>query len=162
MNIIKYFINLIRNDTPKNPNEFVKKFIKDSKKERAQLELIYDDEIILQVDALNFVPSWFKITNKSAKDFKNGYVIFFSKNTEDFYGSHAERELNHLEKDDFIKIEETYDNLPVTTVAKFVSAIDNYLSLANEMKDFVNKFYRFKERDPSILFNIRYLPNLEG
>lgn len=123
--------------------------------------MIYQNEVILQVDPLHFVPSWFKITDKSKADFKNGYVLFFVKNTEDFTPSYAEEQLKSAEYGTFVKIEEMYEEQPVITIAKFIPKTENHIILANEMKKFIDRFYSFKERNPSILFNNPYLPNLE-
>ena len=76
MKILNYILNLFRSQ-PRSPNDFVKKFINESKFNRVQLEMIYQNRIILQVDSLKFVPSWFEITEVDSDFYKNGYVVFF-------------------------------------------------------------------------------------
>jgi hypothetical protein len=55
-----------------------------------------------------------------------------------------------------------HNDKTVITVGKFLASIDNHLTLANEMKNFIDGFYSFKETNPSILFNIRYLTGVPG
>lgn len=162
MGILENLMRVFISAEPRNPNEFVKKFIKDSKQERAQLEMIYDRDIILQVDSLRFVPSWFKITDKKEEHFKNGYVIFFTKDVKDFQKGYAKKYSRFSQESDLIKIEEKHNDEAVITVAKFLESTDDHLILANEMKSFIDMFYLFKETNPSILFNIRYLTGVPG
>jgi hypothetical protein len=162
MGILRSLMNVFSAGEPRNPNGFVKKFIKDSKEERAQLEMIYKRDVILQVDSLRFVPSWFKITDKTQESYKNGYVIFFTKDVEDFRKNFAKKYAQFSEKHDLVKIEETHNDQAVVTIGKFLVSADSHLPLANEMKNFIDKFYSFKEINPSILFNIRYLSGVPG
>jgi len=124
--------------------------------------MIYKREVILQVDSLRFVPSWFKITDKDIEEYKNGYVIFFTKDVEKFQKGFTKKYSSFSKDNDLIKIEETHNHQNVVTVCKFLQKIDNHMTLANEMKNFIDGFYSFKEDNPSILFNIRYLTGIPG
>lgn len=159
ISILKLISNLFRG-SPWNPNEFVKKYVEDSHKERAQLEMIYEKEIILQVDSLKFVPSWFKVAKVDKDKYENGYVIFSVWNREGNFPAHYKPDVRY--GDDYLKIEELHGNTPVVTSAKFVDSTIDFMSLAIEMKKFIDNFYSFEEPDPSILFNIRYLKGMEG
>ncbi len=162
MSVLTSLRKIFGQGEPRNPNEFVKKFIKDSKQERAQLEMIYKREIILQVDSLRFVPSWFKITDKKKENYKDGFVIFFTKDAQDFQKNYEKKYSRFFQDNDLVKIEEMHNEEPVITVAKFLESNDDHFILANEMKIFIDAFYLFKELNPSILFNIRYLTDVPG
>ncbi len=162
MKFIQSFINRVSSRTPRNPNEFVKKFMEDSDKERAQLEMIYKNNAILQVDPLKFVPSWFKFVNKNEQEYNNGYVLFFVQDKDDFTSNGMEKKLEFNNGKGFLKIDEFHGKDPVITIAKLIPETKDYLSLGIEMRKFIDTFYSFKERNPSILFNIRYLEDVKG
>lgn len=158
--ITSFFLNKRK---PQNPNEFVRKFVKDSNAKRVQLEMIYDNKIILQVDALKFVSSWFKITSKNIEPFKDGFVIFFTTDKKEFQKVFSKKftEFSKKEKE-ILKIEEFYEKKPVITLAKFVKKTENHIDLADEMRRFIDRFYFFEEANPSIIFNLRYIENYSG
>lgn len=155
MSIFNNLINVF-NPRPRNPNDFVKKFIYESKNKRVQLELIYKNEIILQVDSLKFVTSWFKITDVDQKLYDGGYVIFFvldkrSINKNPCYQNYLKSGLN------MIRIEETHKEDDIITFSYFLSKSSNYMDLSKYMRKVIDSVYIFKENNPQILFNIRYL-----
>lgn len=162
MKLVNKFLSNFFKRKPRTPNEFVKKFVTDARKERAQLELIYNKEVIVQVDSLKFVPSWFKITNKSENVYTNGYVIFFVKEKKNYENNFKHKYLHNLKEFDLIKVNETHNNQDVITIGKFVPEIEDHISLAIEMKKFIDIFYSFNETNPSIIFNIRYLTDVPG
>ncbi|WP_375334363.1 hypothetical protein [Flagellimonas sp. C4] len=155
-------MNIFKGKEPRNPNEFVEKFIRDVTKERAQLEMIYKNRIILQVDSLKWVPSWFKLCDKNEKDYADGYVVFFVEDEKD----HQANERHHLTKSDqdngVLKMDEMHGEDPVVTIAKFLQSTKDHTVLAVEMRNFIDRFYSFEEENPNIMFNIRYLKGVEG
>lgn len=160
MSFIKRILK--KNKTPRTPNEFVNKFLKDLKKNRVQLEMIYDNQLILIIDSLQYVPSWFSIVDKKASDYPKGFVLSFTKESESFESSYASRKFSKLNTNEFLKIEESHNGIPVVTIAQFIPAVAKSIELAEKMKYFIETFYKFEENNPSILFNLRYLPNVPG
>ncbi|KAB1071864.1 hypothetical protein F6U93_00005 [Tamlana haliotis] len=160
MNIGKTIAKLF-NRKPKNPNEFVKSFIKQSKTQRVQLELIKDNEVILQVDSLKFTPSWFKLFNISNDKYQNGYVVFFvidseKLKTSDKYNRYKKSNLQLLELD-----EEIDDGTEIRTFAKFVKHTDDEITLGKIMKEILDVIIKTDENDPQALFVIREI-NVSG
>lgn len=148
---------------PKNPNEFVKKFIKDSKKGRSQLQLIYFDKIILQVDPLKFVPSWFKVATKIDKGkYENGYVVFFVLDKVGIEKNKIYQKYKTADDLDMLEIEELHGETKVVTFAHFLKEDTSYLELATYLREVLDKTYVFKEKNPQLNFNIRYLNNYSG
>lgn len=157
MNLFKNIKNIL-GIHPSSPNEFVQKFIYDSKKSRVQLEMIYNKDIILQVDSLKFTTSWFKIVNIEPKDYQDGYVIFFLLDKENLSKNLNFQNYKNSELD-MIKIEEMHGSTEVITFAKFIKHNTN---LAQHMREIINGVYSFKEQNPQILFNLRYLDDVDS
>ncbi len=152
------FIKNVLGILPKNPNQFVRKFIKDSKKSRVQLEMIYKQKNILQVDSLKFVPSWFKVAKVDSKPYKDGYVIFFILDKENLEKNKSYQ--NYIQSGiEMIEIEELHGKSKIMTFAKFLSSDFDYFNIAKCMREVIESVYDFKEENPQILFNLRYLNN---
>lgn len=150
--------NLIRKlfSKPSNPNDFVKKFISDSKKNHIQLELYYKGEIILQVESLRHVPIIMSWTNVDKEKYKNGFAVnFFERkdklNKSKIYSNYllTKNEIDMIEYDDL-------DNNVLTFFKLFQSNI-SYMDLATYMRFVIEKIFKFEEFNPQILFNIRKL-----
>lgn len=157
MSLLSYLKNLF-GIYPKTPNEFVKKFLKESEKSRVQLEMIYNREIILQVDSLKFVPSWFKVADINPKEYKEGYVVFFILNRKDLeendrYQRYKKSNLRMIE------IKEKHGQTDIVTFAQFLNKNSDYMDLAKYMRNVIDNVYVFREKNPPILFNLRYLPS---
>ncbi|MFL0354810.1 hypothetical protein ACI5KZ_14675 [Xanthomarina sp. GH4-25] len=150
------FIKNILTRKPKNPTEFVQKFIRDSKKSRVQLEIIRDNEIILQVDSLKFTQSWFKVFDVDKIKYQNGFVIFFII---DRNGIENNRAYIKYKKSDLklIELDEKHGQTPIRTFAKFIAETDDSVLLGKEMKKIIDGVFDFTESDPQALFNLRYL-----
>ena len=153
------FLNYLKNNLtkkPKNATEFVDKFIRDSIKQKVQLELIRNREIILQVDSLRQTPSWFKIFDVDRAKFKNGFVIFFIIDLKDIeknekYILYKNSDLTLIEKDEIL------GETPIRTFAKFTEETNDPVYLGREMKKILDVITCFNEKDPKALFNLRYL-----
>lgn len=149
-------LNFTLKRTPKNPTEFVQKFIKDSKKSRVQLEIIRENEVLIQVDSLRYTPSWFKLFKIDPEEFKNGYAIFFILN-------HKELEQNPKYIDfkksnlELLEYEEMLENTPIKTFVKFIKKTNDPIKLGLEMKNIIDVIFKTNEKDPQALFNLRYL-----
>ena len=150
------FIKNILTRKPKNPTEFLQKFIRDSKKSRVQLEIIKDNEIILQVDSLKFSPSWFKIFDVDKIKYQNGFVIFFIVDRD---GIENNTIYIKYEKSDLklIELDEMHGQTPIRTFAKFIEQTNDSVLLGKEMKKIIDGIFEFKETDPQAIFNLRYL-----
>ncbi|MDA9970481.1 hypothetical protein N9E56_01460 [Flavobacteriaceae bacterium] len=145
---------------PRNPNDFVKKFINESKFNRVQLEMIYQNRIILQVDSLKFVPSWFEITEVDSDFYKNGYVVFFILEKTKIKENPSYQ--NYLKsKLKMIEIQETQEANDIITFCFFLENYIDYVKMSNEMRKVVDNVYSFKDENPQILFNLRYI-NIQG
>ena len=160
MNIGRIITNLF-NRKPKGPNELVKSFIRQSKTQRVQLELIRENEVILQVDSLKFTPSWFKLFNISKEKYRNGYVVFFvidseKLKTSDKYNRYKKSDLKLLELN-----EEIDDGTAIKTFAKFVVHTDDEIALGKIMKEILDVIIKTDENDPQALFVIREI-NFNG
>ena len=148
---------------PKNPNEFVKKFLKDSKKYRSQLQLIYENEMLLQVDPLKFVPSWFKVAKMIDQTmFNDGFVVFFVLDKKDIGRNKVYLNFMCTDNLDMVQIEEVHGETEVITFAHFIDQNTTYISLTLYLRKFIDSIYKFKESNPQIIFNIRYLKNYSG
>jgi hypothetical protein len=153
------FLDTFKNALTKKPRsatEFVGKFIGDSKRQRVQLELIRESEIIIQVDSLRQTPSWFKIFDVDKAKFKNGFVIFFIIDQKDIeknekYILYKNSDLTLLEQN------EMFEETPIRTFAKFIEETDDPVYLGREMKKILDKITSLNEKDPQALFNLRYL-----
>ena len=150
------FLKNILTRKPKNPTEFVQKFIRDSQKSRVQLEIIRDNEIILQVDSLKFTPSWFKVFDVDKIKYQNGFVIFFII---DRVGIDNNRTYIKYKKSDLklMEMDEMLEQTPIRTFAKFIAETDDSVLLGKEMKKIINGIFDFTESDPQAIFNLRYL-----
>ena len=150
------FIKNILTRKPKNPTEFVQKFIRDSKKSRVQLEIIRNNEIILQVDSLRFTPSWFKVFDVDKEKYKNGFVIFFIIDRDGIENN--ETYINYQKSDlKLVELDEMHGQTPIRTFAKFIPETNNSVLLGKEMKKIIDGIFDFKESDPKAIFNLRYL-----
>tara|TARA_B110000259_G_scaffold181016_1_gene222451 strand:- start:1377 stop:1856 length:480 start_codon:yes stop_codon:yes gene_type:complete len=159
MKILNYILNLFRSQ-PRSPNDFVKKFINESKFNRVQLEMIYQNRIILQVDSLKFVPSWFEITEVDSDFYKNGYVVFFILEKTKIKENPSYQ--NYLKsKLKMIEIQETQEANDIITFCFFLENSIDYVKMSNEMRKVVDNVYSFKDENPQILFNLRYI-NIQG
>jgi hypothetical protein len=149
-------LNFALKRKPKSPTEFVKRYIQDSKKSRVQLEIIRDNEVLIQVDSLEFTPSWFKIFKVDLEKYKNGYVIFFILDQEeiDKNPKYIQYKNSNLE---LIELEEMLDKTPIKTFAKFVKNTSDPIKLGKEMKEVIDAIFSSTEKDPEVLFNLRYL-----
>jgi len=142
MNLLNSLKNILTKK-PQNATEFLEKFIRDSKKERVQLEIIRDKEILIQVDSLTFAPSWFKIFEVNEKEFKNGFVIFFvidqngiEKNEK--YLRYKKTKLKLMEVDEML------DNTPIRTFAKFLEMTEDPVILGKEIKTIIDGIFYSK------------------
>ena len=141
---------------PRNPTEFIKKFINDSKKGRVQLEIIRDNEILIQVDSLQQTPSWFKLFKINREEFKNGFAIFFILDQENLDHNPKYIELKKSEIK-LLELNEMLDNIPIRTFVKFVESTNDPVKLGMEMKKVIDSFLKPKEHDPQAIFNLRYI-----
>ena len=142
MNLLNSLKNILTKK-PQNATGFLEKFIRDSKKERVQLEIIRDKEILIQVDSLTFAPSWFKIFEVNEKEFKNGFVIFFvidqngiEKNEK--YLRYKKTKLKLMEVDEML------DNTPIRTFAKFLEMTEDPVILGKEIKTIIDGIFYSK------------------
>lgn len=153
------FWNTLRNTItkkPKSATEFVQKFICDSKKNRVQLEIIRNNEIILQVDSLKSTPSWFKAYKIDEEKYINGYVIFFILDRTGIEKN--ERFLNYKKSNlNLYELDEMLGDTPVRTFAKFITETGDAVFLGKEMKKIIDGVYEMNESDPQALFNLRYV-----
>lgn len=161
-----YIINEIKKILglyPKGPNEFVEKFVKESKHGRTQLQLIYNNNIIVQVDPLKFAPSWFKIAgNVDKKKYKNGYVAFFILDKFEIENNEIYQKYKKSDELQMIEIEEFHGETKVITFANFLDENVNYMDLSICLRKIIDETHSFKEKNPNINFNIRYLNNHPG
>jgi hypothetical protein len=141
---------------PKSPTEFVKRYIRDSKKSRVQLEIIRDNEVLIQVDYLEFTPSWFKVFKVDSEKYKNGYVIFFILDQEEIE-KNPKYILYKNSNLELMELEEMLDKTPIKTFAKFVKSTNDPIKLGKEMKEVIDSIFTSTEKDPEVLFNLRYL-----
>lgn len=154
MSIFQRITNVIKR--PSNPNEFVKRFIRDSRKKHCQLELYYKGEIILQVESLKHVPIIMTWINADKKKYENGFAVNFFEEKKKIkkskiYANYllAKEDLDMIEYDD-------KENELITFFKLFESDI-HYMQLASYMRFTIEKVYKYEEFNPQILFNIRYL-----
>lgn len=141
---------------PKNPTEFVEKFIRNSQKSRVQLEILTDNQTVLQVDSLRFSPSWFKLFNIEKDKFRNGFVIFFILDIENIEKSEKYRAVQHSGLK-LLELDEMHDDIPVRTFAKFVKETTDAVYLGKQMKTILDVIHQTSESDPQALFNLRYI-----
>lgn len=157
--MIKMFLGL----TPKLPSDFVAKFISISKRKRTQLQLIHENRILLHVDPLKFVPSWFNFTSDSfKKKYFEGYVVFFII---DKKGIEKNIEyLKYKKSTDFnmIEIEEKQGKTEVITFAQFFESKIDHISLTLFLKKIIDNIYMPEEQNLEILFQIENLENIPG
>ena len=149
-------LNFTLKRTPKNPNEFVQKFMKDSKKSRVQLEIIRENEVLIQVDSLRYTPSWFKLFKIDPEEFKNGYAIFFILDQKELETNPKYIELKKSDLD-LLEYEEMLENTPIKTFVKFIKKTNDPIILGIEMKNIIDVIFKSNEKDPQALFNLRYL-----
>lgn len=158
MSFLKYLTNFYSsNSVPKSANDFIKKFIKTSKKRYTFLHMIYRDEIILYVDSLKSTNTWFKLNQVDSKLYKDGYVVYFilEKNeieSNNIYQNYLKSELN------LIEVEKTHSKKKVIMFSYFLSKSTDYMQLALCMKKIIDNVYKFKEPNPDILFSLKYSP----
>ncbi len=126
------------------------------KKSRVQLEIIRDYEILIQVDSLEFTPSWFKIFKMDPEEYKKGYVIFFilDRNEMEKNPKYIQYNKSNLE---LMELEEILDKTPIKTFAKFLKNTSDPIKLGKDMKEVIDAIFSSNESDPEVLFNLRYL-----
>lgn len=139
---------------PKNANQFISKFMLVSKSKRFQLEMISGNKILLQVDALKFVNSWFDLLKIDKKLYKNGYVIFFVLKKDNIEQNPSYVKLINSGLD-LYRIDENLFDEKVVTFCDCLPSTSTNLVLANRMREIINSVYFFEEENPQILFNIR-------
>ncbi|WPY97631.1 hypothetical protein [Christiangramia sp. OXR-203] len=149
-------LNFTLKRNPKNPTEFVQRFIQDCKKSRVQLEIIREDQVLIQVDSLRYTPSWFKIFKIDPEEFKNGYAIFFILDQEELGKNQKYIELKKSDLE-LLEHDEMLENTPIKTFVKFIKQTNDPIKLGLEMKNIIDVIFKTNEKDPQALFNLRYL-----
>jgi hypothetical protein len=152
------FWNALKNiltGKPRDITAFKYKFIQESNKCKVQLEIIYDNEILIHVDSLKFTPSWFKVFNVNRDEFENGFVIFFIIDRKEIetntkYMLYKKSELNLEELD------EMHGDTPIRTFAKFIKETDDPVFLGKEIKKILDVIFVPSEPNPQAIFNLNY------
>mgnify|MGYP000545450861 CR=1 FL=1 len=154
---MNFFNNLFTSLTnPKTPNGFVKKFLVESKRKYCQLELFYKEEIILQAESLRHVPIWMEWANVDKTIFHNGIVVHFFIQKKDLAESSIyKRYVLNKERLNMIEFED--EELGIINFTYFFKSSADYMDIAIYMKKVIDNTLQFKENNPQILFNIRYL-----
>tara|TARA_R110002049_G_C8800255_1_gene532530 strand:+ start:26 stop:502 length:477 start_codon:yes stop_codon:yes gene_type:complete len=155
---MKFWNNLINylKGKPKTATDFIQKFIDVTKKRRAQLEIIRNNEILVQVDSLRKTRSWFLVFDVDQKHYKNGFVIFFIVETENI--ENEERFINYKKSElNLLELDEMIGETPIRTFAKFIKETDDAVFLGKEMKDIIYSIFKTEEKDPQAIFNVRYI-----
>jgi len=141
---------------PKTPNGFVRAFMKDSKKKWCQLELYYKGKVILQAESLKYVPIIMEHAKVNKKNYTNGFVVHFFIEQKDIPKGDIYR--NYLlNKNKLEMIEYEDKDLDIINYAYFFKKDVDPLDMADYMKKIIEATHIFKEINPQILFNIRYL-----
>ncbi len=157
--MIEYLRNLFSFKKKGTSNDYVYLFVKDCKKKHVQLELYYKDKPILIVESLIHVPIWMEWAKVDQSNFRGGYVIHFfiskkSINENPIY-------LNYLEKKDNLEMIEYFDEEHnLVDFLYFMEEGVEPIELAQKMREIIDGVYRFKEENPQILFNLRYLKQI--
>ena len=60
-----------------------------------------------------------------------------------------------------IEIQETQEANDIITFCFFLENSIDYVKMSNEMRKVVDNVYSFKDENPQILFNLRYI-NIQG
>ena len=154
--MLSYYIKKFFTPYPKSPNEFVQNFLFESKYKRVQLELIYKNNILIQVDSLKFTPSWFKLVNLNSIEYSDGYVIFFLLDAD---GIKSNPVYEKISKSNIkmIEIKEKHDKTDIITFSRFIKNTYAQKNLPKYMKEIIDSAYDFKEMNPQIKFNLRFI-----
>ena len=149
--------NFLRNFLkPKSATGFVDKFIKDSSKRRVHLELIYKNDLILQVDPLKFLPSWFELFNVNQTNFKNGFVIFLVLDRKGIEKN--KNYINYQESGiELMELDEMHGETPIRTFAKFVKWTNDPVLLGKEMRVILEGVFKSSIMEEQAIFNLRYI-----
>ena len=153
------FWNTLKNTLtfkPRSATEFIQKFIRDSKINRVQLEIIRDNEILIQVDSLKATPSWFKVFNVNKKEYEKGYVIFFIIDRKGIE-TNAKFICYHKSELNLLELDEMYEETPIRTFAKFIKETNDAVYLGKEIKKIIDGVFISKDTDPQAIFNLRYI-----
>jgi hypothetical protein len=148
---------------PKYPSDYILKYILLSKKKRSQLQLIHNNNILVQVDPLKFVPSWFNFVNDSfISKYHDGHVVFFII---DKKGEENNIEYRNYKKNkDFnmIEIEEKHGEAEIITIAKFFESNTDHIVITNFLKKIVDLIIMPENKSFDIFFQIQNLENMPG
>ncbi|QCX39639.1 hypothetical protein FF125_14735 [Aureibaculum algae] len=138
---------------PKMPEAFIEKFIKDAKLRHLQMELYYNERIILTIDSLKHVPIWIERGNVDTANYKNGYVVFIFFNK------------NKLSKNIYYQNYKLSENLEMTEYKgklnliylHFFKSDTSSILILEYIKKVVDNVYKLGNKNPEIHFNLRYL-----
>lgn len=148
---------------PSYPSDSILKYVLLSKKKRTQLQLIHDNIILVQVEPLKFVPSWFKFVNDSFKNkYFEGHVVFFiidKKGIENNVNYQNYKKCNSLK---MIEIEEKYGETEGITFAKFFKKNTDHIAITNFLKKIINQVFITENKSFDIYFQIQNLENMGG
>ncbi|PKP29179.1 MAG: hypothetical protein CVU01_01245 [Bacteroidetes bacterium HGW-Bacteroidetes-18] len=135
-------------------DEFINKFMEDVNYKHVQMEVYFDERVILMIDSLSHVPIWIERGKISEKIYKNGFVIFFFFNKKQINrNNYYKNYLNSKEQLEMVEYEGKINLIYLHFFDKNATSIE----IGDYMLKIINMVYKISSKDSQILFNLRYL-----
>lgn len=133
---VKKFFGLI----PKTPNEFIKDFLKNSKKSYYDLILKYNDNFVLFVEPLKFTSVLFKASNKNINNFKDGYIVYFEIENDKISNSIYYKKFKGSLDLELFELGYVPSKKGKFLIARFFEKEIHYMELAIYLKEVLDRF----------------------
>jgi hypothetical protein len=125
---------------PKTPNEFIEKFIKESKNHYYDLALKYDDNFVLIVEPLKFTSVLYKHIDNKIENFKNGYIVYFEIESKNINNSKYYKKFKESEDLELFELDNIPSKKNKTLVARYFNENIHYMELAVYLKEVLDRF----------------------
>jgi hypothetical protein len=139
-------VNFVR-----TPNDFLKKFIKDSKRKFCILELYYKQNLLVQIENTKYID---KHILDGIDVSNNGLLLSIPIPVKDLQMNKVFKTYKTY-KDRFKMKKMIFPDLNSLSIYKKLQNND-VVGIGSEIKEILYSFYSFDEDNPQIVFNIRY------
>ena len=152
MSLLNKIIQRFKKSTP---DSFINKFLKESKVKNVQMELYFNERVLLQIDSLKNVPVWIERGKVNEDNYKNGFILFFfiNKRKKEKYNE-CKRILDTSDLN-MIEFEGKLNFIFMHFFDKNVKSIE----LNAFLRKVINIVYQLPTENTKIGFNLRYLKN---
>ncbi len=152
MSLLNKIIQRFKKSTP---DSFINKFLKESKVKNVQMELYFNERVILQIESLKNVPIWIERGKVNKDNYENGFVLFFFTNKRKKEKYNEFRRI--LDSTDLNMIE--YEGKLNFIFMRFFDKNVKSIELNIFLRKVIDVVYQLPAENTKIGYNLRYLKN---